>query len=467
MIKFLFYSIFIILTSIFYKKFWFHQLIIFLFILLFIKNICIGSDYLYLGYGLGIDLLSFILILLRLFIRRIIILARNKIYFINNFTQLFVCNLLFLVICLLVTFSTINLIIFYAFFELRILPILLIIIGWGYQPERIQAGVYLLFYTLFASLPIIVSLFYCYSEFCTLRFIYFTNNLENLFLYFCINIVFLVKFPMYFVHLWLPKAHVEAPIAGSMILAGIILKLGSYGVSRLIKIFLFRGLLINKYFIIIGLFGGILVSVLCISQIDIKVLIAYSSISHIRLVLAGIFTMNIIGLIGGIVIIIAHGLCSSGLFCLANIYYERSIRRNFYINKGIITLFPRIALFIFLFRANNIAAPPSLNLLGEIILINSVVSWNYYIILILFIISFFRAVYSLFLYINVQHGKRYSGLFNLFEGKVNEYLLLFLHWLPLNLFILKGELVIMWIYLNSLIKILICDIKDIYIYYFK
>ena len=179
---------------------------------------------------------------------------------------------------------------------------------------------------------------------------------------------------MYFVHLWLPKAHVEAPIAGSIILAGVILKLGSYGVCRLIKIFLFRGLIINKFVIVIGLFGGGLVSILCISQMDIKALIAYSSVAHMRLVLAGIFTIRIIGLIGRMVLIIAHGLCSSGLFCLANIYYERSIRRRFYMNKGILSLLPRMSLFIFLFSVNNIAAPPSMNLLGEIILINRLVS---------------------------------------------------------------------------------------------
>jgi len=93
-----------------------------------------------------------------------------------------------------------------------------------------------------------------------------------------------------------------------------------------------------------------------------------------RLVLAGIFSIRIIGLIGGMVLIIAHGLCSSGLFCLANIYYERSIRRRFYINKGIISLLPRMTFFKFLFRVNNMAAPPSLNLLGEILLIDRLVA---------------------------------------------------------------------------------------------
>jgi len=434
-------------------------------ILLFLRNFRFRREYYYLRIGMGSDLLSFIIILLSLFICVLIIIASNNIYFIKNYRVLFLFNLLVLLMFLFLTFSIINLMLFYLFFELRILPVLFMIMGGGYQPERIQAGIYLLFYTLFASLPIIISLFYFYQLFDRLSFIYFLNNLENNYLYICMNIVFLVKFPIYFVHLWLPKAHVEAPIAGSMILAGVILKLGGYGVCRLIKIFLFRGILINKFIIIIGLFGGGLVSILCVSQLDIKSLIAYSSVAHIGLVLAGIFNMRVIGLIGGIVLIIAHGLCSSGLFCLANIYYERSKRRRFYINKGIISMFPRIALFIFLFRVNNMAAPPSINLLGEIILINRLIAWNYISILILFIISFFRAVYSLFLYVNIQHGNLYSSLFNYFEGKVREYLLLFLHWFPLNFLILKGEVLTVWFYLNSLIKILICDVNDIRNYF--
>lgn len=162
---------------------------------------------------------------------------------------------------------------------------------------------------------------------------------------------------MYFVHLWLPKAHVEAPVAGSMILAGVILKLGGYGLLRFILIFLNVGIKINYIFIIIRIVGGIFVSLICLRQIDIKALIAYSSVSHIGLVLRGIITLNYWGICGAFVIIIAHGLCSSGLFCLANIIYERTNRRSFFLNKGLINLIPVISLWWFLFRCCNMAAP--------------------------------------------------------------------------------------------------------------
>lgn len=447
----------------FIGEFWLVQFIFFIYFFIFLKNFSFNYFFNYLSLFLGLDILSFFLVLLRFWICALIVLAREKIFKINEYSNLFLIVILILIIRLYITFRRINLLIFYLFFEIRLIPTLILIIGWGYQPERVEAGIYLLFYTLLFSLPIIISIFYYYRNSYRLEFFLF-KNLDITYLYVFIIIIFIVKIPIFFIHLWLPKAHVEAPVAGSIILAGIMLKLGGYGLCRLIVMFVRVGIKYNIIFIVISLVGGFIVSFICIRQRDIKSLIAYSSVAHIGIVLRGIITINFWGIWGALVMILAHGLCSSGLFCLANISYERLHRRNLYLNKGLLNIIPRLSLWWFLFRSSNMAAPPSLNLLGEIILINRLVRFRWLTMIFLSLISFFRAVYSLFLFSFRQHGKLNSRNYSFYIGYVREYLLLFLHWFPLNILILKREYFI-WIYLNSLLKIMICGVIDIQKYF--
>nr|ALO76455.1 NADH deshydrogenase subunit 4 [Asthenopholis sp. AST01] len=444
MMKFLMVLLFMIPLSFLKKSFWLNQYIYFMVTMLFMFNMSFSYMFINVSYFLGCDLLSYVMILLSFWICSLMIMASEGIYYKNYFYNLFLLMVLMLLISLFLTFCSMNLFVFYLFFEMSLFPTLILIMGWGYQPERLQAGVYLLFYTLLASLPMMVSIFYYYEKFYSLDYFFFMD-VGNFVMYMCMNLVFFIKVPMYFVHLWLPKAHVEAPVAGSMILAGVMLKLGGYGLMRLLVMFINVGVKINYMFIVISMVGGFLVSLVCLRQMDIKALIAYSSVAHMGLVLSGIMTLTYWGMCGSLLMMVAHGLCSSGLFCLANISYERLLSRSLYLNKGLMNLMPTMALWWFLFSCCNMAAPPSLNLMGEIILMNSLVGWSYLTMLFMSLISFFSAAYSLYLYSYSQHGKMYGGLYSFSSGYVREYLLLLLHWFPLNVLVLKSEYYVLWI----------------------
>nr|AYN50443.1 NADH dehydrogenase subunit 4 [Dichotrachelus manueli] len=440
MMKFLFGLIFLIPLC-FFSNYWLFLYLFFMVSFMFMMNISFSMTSM-ISYCLGSDLLSFTMIMLSFWICSLMILSSEKLLKSGNYYELFLFIILVLMTSLYMVFSSLNFFIFYLFFEISLIPTLILIIGWGYQPERISAGVYLLFYTLLVSLPMMVSLFYLYKIFYSLEFYFFWNSIDSFILYYCTNMVFLVKIPMFFLHLWLPKAHVEAPISGSMILAGIMLKLGGYGLLRMMKLFLKIGLKINIFIIMVSLLGGLTVSLICIRQSDIKSLIAYSSVAHMGLALAGIMTMNLWGVCGALSMMLAHGLCSSGLFCLANICYERSLSRSVYLNKGLINIAPNLSLWWFLLCSANMAAPPSFNLLGEILLFNSLIVYNKYLTLLLFLLSFCSAIYSLFLYSYTQHGAICSGLYSFYQINYREYLLLFLHWFPLNVLMLKSDLIL-------------------------
>nr|ALO77656.1 NADH deshydrogenase subunit 4 [Anaspis sp. ANA01] len=426
-----------VIPLIFMKNFWFIFWIWMFMTLMFTASFSFNLFMSNIFYCLGLDSVSFLMVVLSFWIVGLMIMASEKIYIQDNWKIYFLLMCLFLMLSLYLTFSSLNLFVFYLFFEVSLIPTLMLIVGWGYQPERLQAGIYLLFYTMFASLPMMISIFYLYKNNNSLEFYYLGENYIQLIMYFCINMVFFIKIPMFMVHLWLPKAHVEAPVAGSMILAGVMLKLGGYGLMRLIALFMLIGLDINLFIVSLSLVGGFIISLVCLRQSDMKSLIAYSSVAHMGLALSGVLTLSNWGYWGCLVMMVAHGLCSSGLFCLANISYERLMSRSLYLNKGLINIMPSLSLWWFLLISSNMAAPPSLNLLGEIMLINSILYLNSYNMILLGLVSFFSAVYSLYLYAFSQHGK---VSLNVSFNKIclREYLLLMMHWLPLNLIVLKG-----------------------------
>nr|YP_009227466.1 NADH dehydrogenase subunit 4 [Peripolus nepalensis]ADZ56321.1 NADH dehydrogenase subunit 4 [Peripolus nepalensis] len=408
----------------------------------FIFMICAYSyaDLNMISYYFGVDYFSYSLILLSFWICSLMITASGSVYLFSYHSNFFIFMVLILMIMLYCSFASLSLLSFYIFFEASLVPTLLLILGWGYQPERLQAGVYLIFYTLIASLPLLLVLFSVYDFANTLYFpLLFDFGSYYFMFYIFMILAFLVKMPMFLVHLWLPSAHVEAPISGSMILAGVLLKLGGYGIFRVMKVISYLGLKFNYFWLSLGLSGGVIVSFICFRQVDLKSLIAYSSVAHMSMVIGGLMTMNLWGCVGSLSLMIGHGLCSSGLFCLSNIIYERLGSRSLLINKGMINLMPSMALWWFLLSSSNMAAPPSLNLVGEVGLLNSIMSWSSLSFLVLIFLSFFSAVYTLYMYSYSQHGSYYSGVYTCSLGYLREYHLLLLHWLPLNILCLKGE----------------------------
>nr|YP_009459890.1 NADH dehydrogenase subunit 4 [Hydropsyche orris]AUT18155.1 NADH dehydrogenase subunit 4 [Hydropsyche orris] len=440
MLKFFFMLLFLFFI---YFKWWMVylvSLILFMFILVNSTNLFFSSS---IYNFMGIDFLSMSMILLSIWICSLIILASFSLYISKKYNDLFMLNLLFLMVSLVLAFSSLDILYFYIFFEISILPVLLMIMGWGYQPERIQAGLYLVFYTLCVSLPLLLGIFFSYKVFYSFSFMYF-YEIDSLILYFLMVLAFLVKMPMFMVHLWLPKAHVEGPVSSSMILAGVMLKLGGYGLLRLMKLLILSSLKVNFLWIVLSLIGGSLISLICLHQMDMKLLIAYSSVVHMALVIGGIMSLTYYGFMGSLILMIGHGLCSSGLFCLINLMYERLGSRSLMVNKGLINLIPNLSLWWFLLLSSNMAAPPSMNLFGEISLMMSIISWSSYTFIFLMLISFFSAGYSLYIFAFSQHGEIFKGVYDFGSINMREYMLLLLHWLPLNLLIFKIDYFFFW-----------------------
>lgn len=384
------------------------------------------------------DLISIRLIILRFWI---LILMKLR-QFNNNFIKSLFFIFIILNLRLIFSFRSTRILLFYFFFEWSLIPIFFIIIGWGYQIERLKSSFYLLMYTLFASLPLLIIILIILKFIFTVNINYLNYisilKLNNFFMVFTF-LAFLVKFPIFFFHQWLPKAHVEAPVGGSIILAGLLLKLGGYGVIRIL--FFFNITYLMKIILIFSLLGGRLLSILCLINRDMKVIIAYSSVVHIAMIISTIFLKGYWSLSGSVIIIVAHGICSSGIFSCANIIYERTHSRIIMINKRNLNYFPSLSIFWFLLCMANFGGPFTYNLLGEIILIISLRSLRYYILLLVFLISFFSAAYRIILYANLQQGVNNNLSLNMQIFSIREIIILSCHLWPLLTLLLNPVLI--------------------------
>lgn len=378
---------------------------------------------------LGVDGLSIYFVLLTTIIMPVALLSNWS--SITENIKSFLIIMLLLETLLIAVFLVLDILLFYIFFE-SILPPLFILIGIFGSKNKVRASFYLFLYTLLGSLFLLLSILAMSSIMGTTDFDALSktnfNYITQLFLFYGIFIAFAVKTPTIFLNTWLLKAHVESPLSGSIILAGIVLKLSLYGILRLILPLLPKASINYTYIVfLIGVITIIYASFSTLRTIDVKELIAYSSVSHAAVYLLGVFSNNIQGIEGGITLGIAHGFVSSGLFiCAGGVLYDRSSTRLITYYRGIAQIMPLFSIIFFILCLGNCGAPLTLNFIGEFMSLYG--AFERLPLLGLFASSsiIFSAAYTIYMFNRIAFGGSYSRffLFNIPDLNKREFYIL-------------------------------------------
>jgi len=371
---------------------------------LFYKN---WLSFLGINFILGLDGISLFFILLTTFLVPMCILAgwKNIMFNVKGFVLLF----LFLEIFLLLIFSVLDLVLFYIFFESVLIPMFLIIGIWGSRERKIKASYFFFIYTLLGSLVMLLGILLILFETGTTNFLTLTSYQfsydRQLLLWLMFFISFAVKLPVIPFHIWLPEAHVEAPTVGSVILAGVLLKLGVYGLVRFsFVLFPYANMYFIPFVYTISLISILYSSLTTLRQIDLKRIIAYSSVAHMNFGLLGLFSNTIQGLIGGLFLSISHGFVASALFLCIGVLYDRHHTRLLKYYSGLSVIMPVFSLIFLFFSLSNLGLPGTSSFVGELLILLGSFQQNWLVSFLGTSGIFFGSLYSIWLYNRLCFG---------------------------------------------------------------